>query len=107
MIEGAPARACDVHVNAVVSAAAVLAAVEAEAQEVPLHSPGLRDAVENESAELRCAQERGNVASSEETNARHRCSVSLIDEVVNLSRLEATLKPDVLRRGLYRACGRL
>ncbi len=41
MIEGAPAGARDVHVEAIVGTAAVLATVEAEAQEMPLHPPRL------------------------------------------------------------------
>ena len=50
-VEGATPRPRDVHVESVVGTAAVLATVEAEAQEMPLHPPCLRDAVEDEGSE--------------------------------------------------------
>jgi hypothetical protein len=51
MIEGTASCTCNVHMEAIVGTAAVLATVEAEAQEMPLHPARLRYAVEDDSPE--------------------------------------------------------
>jgi hypothetical protein len=115
MIEGTAACARDMHVQAIVGTAAVLAPIEAETQEVPLHPPRLRDAVENKGPEAVAvwigrggrAQERRHVARCEEAEAGHRGPVGVVDELVDAPRFEAALEPDVLARWLHRGRGGL
>ena len=115
MIESTPSRPRDVHVEAIVGTAAVLATVEAEAQEMPLHAARLRDAIEDEGAQPVAAriggrghaQERRHVARGEEAEPSHRGPVSFVDELVDPPWLEAALEPDVLGRGLHSARGGL
>src|SRR5262245_1859631 len=113
MIESAAARARDVHMQAIVGSAAVFATIEAETQKVALHPPRLRDAVEDEGWKaaaawiLRCAQERRHLARCDKAEAGHRRPVGVVDELIKAPRLEATLEPDVLARGLHDARGGL
>src|SRR5262245_52677809 len=115
MIEGPAACTRDVHVQAIVGTAAVLAAIEAQAQEVPLHPPRLRDAVKDEALEAAAvwigrggrAQERRHVPRCEEAEPGYRRAVGVVDELVDAPRLEATLEPDVFARRLHRARGGL
>src|SRR5262249_21140300 len=111
MIEGTTSCAGDVHVEAVIGTTAILAAVEAETQEMPLHAPGLRDAVEDKGSGRVAtwigggggAQERRHVAGGKEAEASHRRAVGLVDELVDAPRLETPLKPHVLGRRLHGA----